>query len=114
MQLALTSLGFDTRGTDGIFGTRSREMILAWQKARNQQVTGFLNTAQQEALLKEAAPAVSKHDEQKKAEEEAKARLAVAAPAPVPGGSLPSPSDGPWRGTFECSGGDTPPFKLKS
>ena len=76
----LTSLGFDTRGTDGIFGPRSREMLSAWQKARNQQVTGFLNTAQQEALLKEAAPALSKHDEQKKAEEEAKARLAAAAP----------------------------------
>ena len=68
MQLALTSLGFDTRGTDGIFGPRSREMIAAWQKARNQPVTRFLNTAQQEALLKEAAPALSKHDEQKKAE----------------------------------------------
>jgi len=34
-------------------------------------VTGFLNTAQQEVLLKDAAPALSKHDEQKKAEEEA-------------------------------------------
>ena len=34
LQLALTSLGFDTRGTDGFFGPRSREMIAAWQKAR--------------------------------------------------------------------------------
>ena len=70
VQLALTSLGFDTRGTDGIFGARSREMISAWQKARNQSATGFLSGAQQEALLKEAAPALAKHEEQKKADEE--------------------------------------------
>ena len=49
LQLALTSLGFDTRGTDGVFGPRSREMISAWQKARNQPATGFLTAAQQEA-----------------------------------------------------------------
>ena len=36
LQVALTSLGFDTRGNDGVFGPRSREMIAAWQKARNQ------------------------------------------------------------------------------
>ena len=115
VQLALTSLGFDTRGTDGIFGPRSREMLSAWQKARNQQVTGFLNTAQQEALLKEAAPALSKHDEQKKAEEEAKARLAAAAPALGPIGAPTEPSDGLWRGTFECNSGNddrAAPFKL--
>ena len=35
VQLALTSLGFDTRGTDGVLGPRSREMISAWQKAAN-------------------------------------------------------------------------------
>ena len=57
-------------------------MIAAWQKARNQPATGFLTAAQQQALAKEAAPALSKFDEQKKAEEEAKARLAIASPAP--------------------------------
>ncbi len=36
LQVALTSLGFDTQGADGVFGPRSRDMILAWQKARNQ------------------------------------------------------------------------------
>src|SRR5689334_7626682 len=35
LQVALTSLGFDTQGADGTFGPRSREMILGWQKARN-------------------------------------------------------------------------------
>ena len=46
--------GFDTRGSDGAFGPRSREMIAAWQKARNQPATGFLTAAQQQALLREA------------------------------------------------------------
>ena len=57
IQVALTSLGFDTHGTDGVFGPRSREMLQAWQRARNQPATGFLTAAQQEALLKEAPPA---------------------------------------------------------
>jgi serine/threonine protein kinase len=60
IQVALTSLGFDTHGTDGVFGRRSREMVLAWQRARNQPATGFLTAAQQEALLKEAVPALAK------------------------------------------------------
>jgi serine/threonine protein kinase len=60
IQVALTSLGFDTRGTDGVFGPRSREMIQGWQRARSQPVTGFLTAAQQEALLKEAGPALAR------------------------------------------------------
>ena len=60
IQVALTSLGFDTRGTDGIFGPRSREMIQGWQRARSQPATGFLTAAQQEALLKEAGSALAR------------------------------------------------------
>ena len=95
LQVALTSLGFDTRGNDGVFGPRSREMIAAWQKKAGAPTTGFLTAAQQQSLLREAAPALSKYDEQKmaeeqkkaeqqkKAEEEAKARAAAAlAPGP--------------------------------
>jgi len=78
LQLALTSLGFDTRGSDGIFGARTREMIGAWQKTRGQPPTGFVTGAQQQALLKEATVALAKYDEQKKTEEEAK-RISVAA-----------------------------------
>ena len=105
IQVALTSQGFDTRGSDGAFGPRSREMIAGWQKARNQPATGFLNVSQQQALLKEAAPALQKYDDdqkkveeekkkaeeekkkvdeaKRKAEEEAKAKAAVT-PAPAP------------------------------
>jgi serine/threonine protein kinase len=90
IQVALTSLGFDTHGADGVFGPRSREMITDWQRARNQPATGFLIAAQQQALLSDAAPALAKYDdEQKKAEEarrkeEAAARArAAASPSPA-------------------------------
>jgi Protein kinase domain len=55
LQAALTMLGFDTRGSDGVFGPRSREMIAAWQRARSQPDTGFLSAVQPEALLREAS-----------------------------------------------------------
>jgi peptidoglycan hydrolase-like protein with peptidoglycan-binding domain len=80
LQVALTSLGFDTRGSDGVFGPRSREMIAGWQKAQNQPSTGFLTGPQQQALLRAAAVAIGLYDEEqrkaadqkKKADEEAK------------------------------------------
>jgi class 3 adenylate cyclase/peptidoglycan hydrolase-like protein with peptidoglycan-binding domain len=65
LQVALTSLGFDTRGHDGVFGPRSREMIARWQKARNLPATGFLTRAQQ-ALLQETEATRASYDEQKK------------------------------------------------
>jgi serine/threonine protein kinase len=96
LQVALTSLGFDTQGVDGIFGPRSRDMILAWQKARNQPATGFVTAAQQQALLGEAAPALAKYDDElKKADAAARARAATA-PSPA---QSPAPSRaGNWGG----------------
>jgi len=55
LQVALTVLGFDTRGSDGVFGPRSREMIASWQRAHSQPDTGFLSAAQPEALLRDAS-----------------------------------------------------------
>jgi peptidoglycan hydrolase-like protein with peptidoglycan-binding domain len=72
LQVALTSLGFDTRSSDGVLGSRTREMIAGWQKKAGAPATGFLTAAQRQALLKEAAAALSKYDEQKKAEEQKK------------------------------------------
>jgi serine/threonine protein kinase len=96
IQVALTSLGFDTHGADGVFGPHSREMILGWQLARKQPATGFLTGAQQQALLSEAAPALAKYDDdQKKAEAAARARAAAApspAPAAAPAPAAPRPS----------------------
>lgn len=111
IQVALTSLGFDTRGYDGALGPRSREMIANWQKARDLPATGFVTGPQQQALLREAAPAVARYDDdqrkaeddRKKADEAAKAKAAAAAgpavtsppaaaPAPVAAIEPPAPS----------------------
>lgn len=72
LQVALTSLGFDTRGVDGMFGPRSREMIARWQKAHNLPPTGFLNSAQQQALMREAAPALATYDSEQGKKEDLK------------------------------------------
>jgi len=99
LQVALTSLGFDTQGFDGVFGPRSRDMILGWQKARSQPATGFLTAAQQQALLGEAALAVAKYDDElKKADAAAKAR-AAAAPTPAP---APAPPRASSSGGVSC------------
>ena len=70
-------------------------MIAAWQRARLLPGTGYLVGSQHQALLKEAAAALSrydeeqrKNDEQKKAEEDAKTRAAA---------TTPQSFDGPWR-----------------
>ena len=132
VQVALTSLGFDTRGADGAFGPRSRDMVAAWQKARNQPATGFLSGPQNQALLREASPALQKYDEEqkkkeeddkkkaeeakKKAEDEAKARATAPPAAAVPAPSAAQPSvasaapsgvgglvDGTYTGTVSVS-----------
>lgn len=110
LQIALTSVGFDTRGDDGVFGPRSREMIANWQKAHNQPATGFVTDAQRRALLKEAATTLSTYDEQKKAEESV---WTVAEASEPP--AIPETADGLWRGTYECRKGDGNfvPFTLK-
>lgn len=111
LQVALTSLGFDTRGDDGVFGPRSREMIGRWQKARDQAPTGFVTRAQQQALLREAAVALSKYDEQRKAQEDVRTTAEGSAAPPA---SLPESPDGPWRGTYECDRTrNVYPFTLK-
>jgi peptidoglycan hydrolase-like protein with peptidoglycan-binding domain len=86
IQVALTALGFDTRGADGIFGPRSREMILGWQQARKLPATGFLIATQQQTLLREAAPALARFDDEQKkaADDAAKARAAAPVPPPAP------------------------------
>jgi serine/threonine protein kinase/peptidoglycan hydrolase-like protein with peptidoglycan-binding domain len=103
IQVALTSLGFDTRGADGAFGPRSRNMIAAWQKARNHPTTGYLNGPQHQALLREATPALTKYDDEqkkleeykKKAEAEAKAKTDAEAKAKAPPTPAPNVAAAP-------------------
>jgi serine/threonine protein kinase/peptidoglycan hydrolase-like protein with peptidoglycan-binding domain len=95
LQAALGGLGFDTRGVDGIFGPRSRQMIAAWQKSRNDPPTGFLTGAQKAALLKNGAAAISAFNERQKKAEETAAKAG-------------NPFDGDYVGTAAISTGDHP------
>ncbi len=124
VQVALTAQGFDTRGVDGTFGARSREMIAAWQRSRGHPATGYLTATQQQALLREAAAAVSKFDDderkkaneaKRKADDEAKARSAAplapavpmepasAVPAPQVSAAPVSAFDGLYGGALSSS-----------
>jgi serine/threonine protein kinase len=94
VQAALGRLGFDTRGIDGAFGPRTRQMIGAWQKSRNDPPTTFLTARQRDALFKDGAKAIAAFDEQqKKAAEAAKEN---------------NPFDGDYAGTANVSTGDQP------
>ncbi len=43
VQSALTMLGYDTRGVDGVFGNNTRRALRDYQRARGQPVTGYLS-----------------------------------------------------------------------
>jgi peptidoglycan hydrolase-like protein with peptidoglycan-binding domain len=72
VQVALTSLGFDTQGADGALGPRSRQMITLWQKSRGYPDSGFLNGPQMAALQQQAAPALARYEEEQKRRDEDK------------------------------------------
>ena len=66
IQVALTALGHPTGGSDGVFGPRTREMIAAWQRKAGRAATGYLAADTQAALLREAGPALARHDEEQR------------------------------------------------
>jgi len=128
VQVALTALGFSPNNANGTFGNRTREMIASWQKSRSEPATGYLTGAQNQALLRDASPAVARFDEERKLEEarkkteedkakaEAAARTPAPAAAPAPPPPAPAPAapnvaaavprsgtDGLWAGTYHCS-----------
>jgi peptidoglycan hydrolase-like protein with peptidoglycan-binding domain len=63
VQVALNSLGHPIPTVTGYFGSRTRAMIAAWQKAQGLPDTGYLTEAQLTSLWQQAAPALSKDDE---------------------------------------------------
>ena len=54
-QDALTKLGFDPGGTDGVIGAQTRQALRAWQKARGRPADGYLSVDIVRALGAEAA-----------------------------------------------------------
>lgn len=55
IQGRLSSLGYDTQGTDGIFGNRSRDAIASWQQDNGAPVTGYLSEDQTAAIFAASA-----------------------------------------------------------
>lgn len=55
IQRALSVLGFDTGGADGVFGPNSRRAITAFQSAEGMEPSGYLDGAQLAILLEAAA-----------------------------------------------------------
>ena len=51
LQGRLSSLGYDTLGTDGVFGERSRDAIASWQQDNGAPVTGYLAEDQVDAIF---------------------------------------------------------------
>src|SRR5262249_33522711 len=83
--------------------------IAAWQKARGTAPNGFMTGEQNQALLKEAAPAVSRFDDERRkvnrtaGDEGGRAGVSVPpapppatpAPAPTPATPAPTPATSP-------------------
>ena len=59
IQQGLSNEGFDAGALDGLFGPRTRAAIRAWQAAREQAETGYLDDAQASALRSAGLPPVS-------------------------------------------------------
>ena len=105
VQVGLTALGFNTNGTDGVFGQHTHDMVAAWQKSRSYPDTGYLTGPQNQELLRTASAAIAKFDDdQKKA---AALPMAPSSSQPQPGqpsGARPASGspDGVWSGTYQC------------
>jgi serine/threonine protein kinase len=82
IQVALTSLGFDTHLADGWLGPHSRQMIADWQKASGQPATGFLTSTQLQALLHDGAAVLSKFDEEQRRRDDERKDADDARPKP--------------------------------
>ena len=55
IQADLVTLGFDTRGVDGIFGAGTRAAVRSWQAREGTQQTGYLDAGQIATLDRQAA-----------------------------------------------------------
>jgi peptidoglycan hydrolase-like protein with peptidoglycan-binding domain len=52
LQQTLTSLGYDTKGADGIFGANTKKAVRQFQKSHGLKVDGIVGPATQKALGK--------------------------------------------------------------
>ncbi len=75
IQRNLVRLGYDTRGTDGIFGAGTRAAIRGWQRSNDRAVTGYLTQEQVAAINRQGSEAASGPSGPTPAEVEARLNL---------------------------------------
>lgn len=71
IQRDLTTMGFNTRGVDGIFGPGTRAAIRGWQSGHDLEETGFLTREQVMRLAGDAARRTAERDAEERARREA-------------------------------------------
>lgn len=99
IQVALTSLGFDAGGADGVFGPRTRTKIADWQSANGEPPTGFISADDKATLFTKAAPAIARWEEaQRRAYLEEQRRLEELRRQPPPPPPQPKRT---WRWPWE-------------
>jgi len=84
VQQALTLIGYNTKGADGVLGKNSRSAIGAFQQTFGIEVTGYLDEATLARLLAEAEDELKAWDIQEQAREDAEAAKAAEAAAAPP------------------------------
>ena len=53
-QAALTRLGYDTKGIDGVIGSNTRAALRRWQQANGRIADGYLTAALADELIRKA------------------------------------------------------------
>jgi len=106
IQVALTARGFDTLGTDGAFGPRTRLMITNWRKSRNEPATGFLTATQAALLSQEGQSAQAKLEDEKRKADAERQKAAAPQPSSSPPATAAAPDspsfDGAWASQLSC------------
>jgi len=95
IQVALAAKGFDTLGTDGAFGPRTRLMITNWQRSRNEPSTGFLTATQAALLSQEGQSALARIEDERRKAEADRQKAATPPPPSSPPSAPPSPPSSP-------------------
>lgn len=66
VQVGLTAQGFSVGSFDGALSPDTRAMIAAWQRKEGHETTGYLDRAQYDQLLSQAAEAIAKYDDEQR------------------------------------------------
>lgn len=98
MQEGLRAEGFDPGSVDGLFGTRTRTAVRAWQAARSVAATGYLD-AEEAAALRHAAERAARSEQGRR---QSQRRTATA--TPTPRSQRPAPAARPARPAVYLAG----------